>query len=41
MNESLADSQQIKKIMTNLKMITGLVEDLGLNVRIWGTKTNS
>jgi hypothetical protein len=41
MRKSLRDSEQIHKISANLKMITGLVEDLGLNVRIWGPKTGS
>lgn len=38
MSKSLADSGQIEKILSNLRAITGIVEDLGLNVRIW-TKT--
>ena len=32
---SLAESGQVEKILGKLKSITGIVEDLGLNVRIW------
>ncbi len=35
MRRSLADSDQVRKIQGNLRLITGIVEDLGLNVRIW------
>lgn len=40
MSRSLADSGQVEKILVNLRTITGIVENLGLNVRIW-TKTGS
>lgn len=35
MSKSLADSEQVRKIQSNIRAITGIVEDLGLNVRIW------
>ncbi|PRC93226.1 DUF3137 domain-containing protein [Solimicrobium silvestre] len=41
MSKSLTDSVQLQKIVFNLRLITGIVEDLGLNVRIWGAKTGS
>jgi hypothetical protein len=49
MAKSLADSGQVERILANLTTITGIVEDLGLNVRIWtkagsrppGTEANS
>jgi len=41
LTRSLADSQQLKKISDHLRLITGIVEDLGLNVRNWGAKTGT
>ena len=34
-SHSFAESGQVEKILTKLKMVTGIVEDLGLNTRIW------
>lgn len=41
MTRSLADSEQLQKIAANLRLITGIVEDLGLNVRNCGARTGS
>lgn len=35
LNQPMTESSQVEKILFKLKTVTGIVEDLGLNVRIW------
>lgn len=35
MLRSLERSGQVERIVANLRSVTGVVEDLGLNTRIW------
>jgi hypothetical protein len=35
LKQPLTESGQVEKILFKLNTITGIVEDLGLNVRIW------